>query len=178
MGLYAYRREFLLRIAQLPRPAIERIECLEQLRVVDAGYSILVGVIDEPTFGIDTPDDYGMMTEVLSRRYSAEGGAGARARARQDRTLPDLLLVDGGKGQLAVARKVVEEMGLPIPVAAIAKGEKKGRADQIFVPGRKNPLKLKRGSKELLLLMRVRDEAHRFGIGAHRRRRIKKTLGR
>ena len=58
VGLYAYRREFLLRIAQLRRPAIERIECLEQLRVVDAGHSILVGVVDEPTFGIDTPADY------------------------------------------------------------------------------------------------------------------------
>ena len=58
VGLYAYRREFLFRIAQLPRPAIERIECLEQLRVLDAGYSILVGVVDEPTFGIDTPADY------------------------------------------------------------------------------------------------------------------------
>lgn len=58
VGLYAYRREFLLRIAALPQPDIERIECLEQLRVVHAGYPILVGVVDEPTFGIDTPADY------------------------------------------------------------------------------------------------------------------------
>jgi 3-deoxy-manno-octulosonate cytidylyltransferase (CMP-KDO synthetase) len=58
VGLYAYRRDFLLRIAQLPQPAIERIECLEQLRVLHAGYAILVGVVDEPTFGIDTPADY------------------------------------------------------------------------------------------------------------------------
>ena len=171
------------------RGAPDLIECVDisNLSGREAVGSVVVFAGGEPDKSryriynirtLDTPDDYGMMTEVLSRRYSAEGGAGARARARQDRTLPDLLLVDGGKGQLAVARKVVEEMGLPIPVAAIAKGEKKGRADQIFVPGRKNPLKLKRGSKELLLLMRVRDEAHRFGIGAHRRRRIRKTLGR
>lgn len=124
-----------------------------------------------------TPDDYGMMHEVLVRRYAAEGGRGARLAARLDRALPDLLLVDGGKGQLAVARRVLEEMGLTVPIAAIAKGEKKGRADQVFIPGRKNPLALKRGSKELLFLMRVRDEAHRFGITAHRKRRIKKTLG-
>jgi 3-deoxy-manno-octulosonate cytidylyltransferase (CMP-KDO synthetase) len=58
VGLYAYRRDFLLRIAEFPQPAIERIERLEQLRVLHAGYSILVGVVNEPTFGIDTPADY------------------------------------------------------------------------------------------------------------------------
>jgi 3-deoxy-manno-octulosonate cytidylyltransferase (CMP-KDO synthetase) len=58
IGLYAYRREFLLRLAQMPRAGIECVENLEQLRVLDAGYTILVGVIDEPTIGIDTPEDY------------------------------------------------------------------------------------------------------------------------
>lgn len=58
VGLYAYRRDFLLRIAELCQPAIERVECLEQLRVLHGGHAILVGVIDEPTFGIDTPADY------------------------------------------------------------------------------------------------------------------------
>jgi 3-deoxy-manno-octulosonate cytidylyltransferase (CMP-KDO synthetase) len=58
IGLYAYRREFLLRLAELPRAGIEQVENLEQLRVLDAGYTILVGVIDEPTIGIDTPEDY------------------------------------------------------------------------------------------------------------------------
>lgn len=63
IGLYAYRREFLLRIAELPRAAIEKIENLEQLRVLAAGYSIAVGVIDEPTIGIDTPEDYRAFVE-------------------------------------------------------------------------------------------------------------------
>jgi 3-deoxy-manno-octulosonate cytidylyltransferase (CMP-KDO synthetase) len=58
IGLYAYRREFLLELAQMPQAAIERIESLEQLRVLDAGQTILVGTIDEPTLGIDTPEDY------------------------------------------------------------------------------------------------------------------------
>lgn len=58
VGLYAYRREFLIQLSQLPRPAMERIESLEQLRVLHAGFPILVGVVDEPTFGIDTPADY------------------------------------------------------------------------------------------------------------------------
>jgi 3-deoxy-manno-octulosonate cytidylyltransferase (CMP-KDO synthetase) len=58
IGLYAYRRDFLLQLASLPRPSIERLESLEQLRVLHAGYSILVGTIREPTIGIDTPEDY------------------------------------------------------------------------------------------------------------------------
>jgi 3-deoxy-manno-octulosonate cytidylyltransferase (CMP-KDO synthetase) len=58
IGLYAYRREFLLKIAQLARPAIEQLESLEQLRVLHAGETILVGTIDEPSIGIDTPADY------------------------------------------------------------------------------------------------------------------------
>jgi 3-deoxy-manno-octulosonate cytidylyltransferase (CMP-KDO synthetase) len=63
IGLYAYRRDFLLRLAELPRAGIEKIENLEQLRVLDAGYSIQVGVIDEPTIGIDTPEDYRAFVE-------------------------------------------------------------------------------------------------------------------
>jgi 3-deoxy-manno-octulosonate cytidylyltransferase (CMP-KDO synthetase) len=58
IGLYAYRRDFLLRLAQLPRTPLERLESLEQLRVLENGHSIGVGVVDEPTIGIDTPEDY------------------------------------------------------------------------------------------------------------------------
>jgi 3-deoxy-manno-octulosonate cytidylyltransferase (CMP-KDO synthetase) len=71
VGLYAYRRDFLLRIAELPQPAIERIECLEQLRVLHAGHSILVGVVDEPTFGIDTPADYEAFVRKWRQRQAA-----------------------------------------------------------------------------------------------------------
>jgi 3-deoxy-manno-octulosonate cytidylyltransferase (CMP-KDO synthetase) len=71
IGLYAYRREFLLQLATLPRAGIERVENLEQLRVLDAGHTILVGVIDEPTLGIDTPADYAAFVErYCSRRHS------------------------------------------------------------------------------------------------------------
>lgn len=72
IGLYAYRREFLLELAAMPRASIEQIENLEQLRVLDAGHSILVGVIDEPTIGIDTPEDY--------RAFVARVGARAERR--------------------------------------------------------------------------------------------------
>jgi 3-deoxy-manno-octulosonate cytidylyltransferase (CMP-KDO synthetase) len=64
IGLYAYRREFLLQLASLPRAGIERVENLEQLRVLDAGHTILVGTIDEPTIGIDTPEDYRAFVEA------------------------------------------------------------------------------------------------------------------
>jgi 3-deoxy-manno-octulosonate cytidylyltransferase (CMP-KDO synthetase) len=68
IGLYAYRREFLLQLATLPRAGIERVENLEQLRVLDAGHTILVGVIDEPTIGIDTPADYAAFVERQRQR--------------------------------------------------------------------------------------------------------------
>ncbi|HUT13195.1 MAG TPA: 3-deoxy-manno-octulosonate cytidylyltransferase [Thermoguttaceae bacterium] len=63
IGLYAYRRDFLLRLAEMPPSNLEKIEKLEQLRVLEAGYSILVGVVDEPTIGIDTPEDYRAFVE-------------------------------------------------------------------------------------------------------------------
>jgi 3-deoxy-manno-octulosonate cytidylyltransferase (CMP-KDO synthetase) len=63
VGLYAYRREFLLGLAQMPESDLERIEKLEQLRVLGAGCPIVVGVVDEPTFGIDTPEDYRAFVE-------------------------------------------------------------------------------------------------------------------
>jgi 3-deoxy-manno-octulosonate cytidylyltransferase (CMP-KDO synthetase) len=68
IGLYAYRREFLLELASLPRAGIERVENLEQLRVLDAGHTILVGTVDEPTIGIDTPQDYQAFVERWQTR--------------------------------------------------------------------------------------------------------------
>ena len=68
MGLYAYRREFLLQIAQMPPARIEQLEKLEQLRVLDAGHAIAVGVVDEPTVGIDTPEDYAAFVQRATAR--------------------------------------------------------------------------------------------------------------
>jgi len=129
---------------------------------------------------LSTPDDYAMMYEVLMRRF----GSFQLERGEKNIHLPppDLLLVDGGKGQLAIAMRVLEELGLSsLPVCALAKGSEEDRGnrakgkmdDRVFVPGRKNHLTFKRGSKELLYLMRIRDEAHRFGITAHRKKRQK-----
>ena len=120
------------------------------------------------------PDDYAMMYEVLSRRLShglAELSDPAVAKGRFS-DLPDLILVDGGKGQLSVALRALEEHGLTgIEVAALAK-----REELVYVPGRAEPIRLPRDSPALKLLQRIRDEAHRFAIEYHRRLRGRRAL--
>lgn len=69
LGLYAYRRDFLLKLAELPQSPLERAEKLEQLRVLEAGESIVVGIVDEPSIGIDTPDDYRRFVERWNKRH-------------------------------------------------------------------------------------------------------------
>jgi len=114
------------------------------------------------------PDDYRMMREVIGRRLS---------RGRDKKDLPDLLLLDGGKGQLGLAEVMIHDLGLEgrIDLVAIAK-EKKDEGEKLFRPGRKNPILLPGHSPPLRYLMRIRDEAHRFGITFHRRLRNKETL--
>ena len=114
------------------------------------------------------PDDYASMAELLRRHLS---------RALAEEMLPDLLVVDGGKGQLRIALEVVRELGLSerLDLVGIAK-EKEAEGEKLFIPGRKNPLAMARHSKVLLLLMRIRDEAHRFGITFHRSWRSRDAL--
>ncbi len=118
---------------------------------------------------VSDPDDYAMLAEVLRRRLR---------RAKREESWPDLILVDGGKGQLNAALRVREEEGAGYPdLAALAKARPSpsGRTagDRVYIPGRKNPVSLRPGSPELLLLARVRDEAHRFAVAYHRRLRRK-----
>jgi excinuclease ABC subunit C len=116
-------------------------------------------------------DDYAMMREVLERRF-------ARAlKEDPERSLgqwPDLVLIDGGAGQLAIAEAVLAELGIDdIPVAAIAKGpDRNAGRERFFVPG-KPPFSLEPKDPILYFLQRLRDEAHRFAIGTHRARRQK-----
>ena len=117
-------------------------------------------------------DDFAAMEEALSRRfrrYLAERDQGARA-GKRFAYPPNLLLVDGGKGQLAVAVRVLEDLGLEdICVAALAK-----RFEEVYLPGRPEPVRIARDSEALYLLQQVRDEAHRFAITYHRQLREKK----
>ncbi|MDD5757545.1 MAG: excinuclease ABC subunit UvrC [Desulfobulbaceae bacterium] len=114
------------------------------------------------------PDDYASMTELLKRHL---------ARAQAEDFMPNLLIVDGGKGQLQIAVHVIEDLGLTgqLDLLGIAK-EKEEEGEKVFIPGRKNPLSLNRHSQSLLLLMEIRDEAHRFGITFHRNWRGKEAL--
>ncbi len=118
-------------------------------------------------------DDFAAMEEVLTRRltnYLVERERPASERGRFAYP-PQLLLVDGGKGQLSVAERVVDELGLTdeIPVASLAK-----RFEEVYVPGRSEPVRIPRQSEALYLLQRVRDEAHRFAITYHRELRGKR----
>jgi len=111
-----------------------------------------------------TPDDFASMREVVGRRY--------RRLLEEGKELPDLVLIDGGKGQLSAATEALAELGLgDQPVASLAK-----REELIFVPGHDEPVALPRSSPILQFVQRVRDEAHRFAIGFHRQTRSKRTL--
>ena len=113
-------------------------------------------------------DDYGMMREVLSRRFK-------RALQEKDNylTIPDLVLIDGGKGQYSVARETMNELGLhDIPVIAIAKGKFRNSGNETFFHNGKE-FKFQKNDPTLFFLQRLRDESHRFAISAHRAKRKK-----
>jgi excinuclease ABC subunit C len=130
--------------------------------------------IDSTSIG--APDDFASMEEMLTRRFKrwrAAQDTSAAPGAKLDESfsfLPDLIIIDGGKGQLGRAVKVLEDSGLAekVPVVGLAK-----REEEIFFPNRSNSLMLPRHSQGLYLVQRIRDEAHRFGITAHRKRRSK-----
>lgn len=123
---------------------------------------------------VEGQNDFAMIHEVVTRRF-----------AKADPPHPDLLLIDGGKGQLSAAVKALEDLGCKVPVCSIAKSRTAGgftlkevdKSDErIFVPNRKNPVNLKAGTPGLLLLQSVRDEAHRFSVKHHRNRRTKASM--
>jgi excinuclease ABC subunit C len=129
-------------------------------------------------------DDYSMMREVLSRRFrrlakSKDGstidGSGATSGSSKDESwgiVPDLVLIDGGKGHLGAALQVFLELGIDsVPLASLAKEE-----EELFVPQVPEPIVLPRGSQGLFLVQRLRDEAHRFAITFHRERRSKNSI--
>ena len=122
--------------------------------------------------GFSPGDDYAMMREVLTRRFSNA------LKEDPDRTggqWPDLVLIDGGKGQLGVAVEVFDELGIEsVSLAAIAKGpDRDAGRERVFQPKRKEPITLQPRDPVSYFLQRIRDEAHRFAIGAHRKQRTK-----
>lgn len=126
------------------------------------------------------PDDYAAMREVLRRRFRRAVEAAtddpankARKSDASWRLLPDLLIVDGGKGQLGVAIEVLAEYGLTevVPVAGLAK-----QREELFLPGQPDPILLPAAGQGLFLVQRIRDEAHRFAITFHRQKRGQRAV--
>jgi len=114
---------------------------------------------------VEGPDDYASMKEIINRRYSRL--------IKEEKPLPDLIIIDGGKGQLAVAVEALSELGLypQIPIISIAE-----RLEEIYYPGNPYPLCLDKRSNSLKTIQHIRDEAHRFGITHHRNKRSKETF--
>ncbi|HKY00739.1 MAG TPA: excinuclease ABC subunit UvrC [Steroidobacteraceae bacterium] len=117
--------------------------------------------------GLEPGDDYGALRQALARRY--------RRRKQDESPMPDLLLIDGGRGQLEQAVATLRELDLEMPaVAAVAKGaDRRAGQERIFLAGREGASILPPDSKALHLIQRVRDEAHRFAISGHRRKRAR-----
>ncbi|MBI2844061.1 MAG: excinuclease ABC subunit UvrC [Armatimonadetes bacterium] len=112
------------------------------------------------------PDDYAMMREVLARRLT-----GSLRRTEKFAELPDLIMVDGGRGQLNVALEVLDALGEGVPVIGLAK-----EFEEVYTVDKENPLALPRNSAALFALQRVRDEAHRFAVEYHRKLRAKRMM--
>jgi excinuclease ABC subunit C len=164
-----------------------RIECYDMAHLQGTDYVGSMVVLEDGLpnkreyrrfkVNIDGNDDYAAMEEVLTRRLQAYVDERDRPVAERGEKPgkfaypPQLLVVDGGKGQLGVAKRVVDRLGLTdeIPVAGLAK-----QFEQVFVPGRSAPVEIPRGSEALFMLQRIRDEAHRFANTFHRERRSKR----
>jgi len=164
-----------LRMDRIPR----RIECFDISNIL--GTSAVAGMVvfekgkpDKSSYrkyklqSTGIPDDYAYMAEVLKRRFG---------KGEKSKPYPDLLVVDGGKGQLNVAVAVINSLKLEqnFQIISIAKkNEKKGESrDKIFKPGQTNPVNLGRNGDLLLFLEKIRDEAHHFAISFHRKHRRK-----
>ena len=152
----------------------ERIECIDIShtfgeRSVGSLVSFLNGKPDKDNYRrfrikeVAGIDDFRMIAEVVHRRYGRL--------KREGLPYPDLIVIDGGKGQLAAAVKEIKALAIQVMVVSLAK-----REEEVFLPGKRRPALLSRGSLALKLLQRVRDEAHRFAVAYHRKLRSKKMF--
>jgi len=119
---------------------------------------------------VDGPDDFASMHEVIKRRFKRAAERDEETEGKWT-TLPDFVIIDGGKGQLNAALSAMEETGLNVPMAGLAKEN-----EELFLPGQSLPVLLPRDSQALYLVQRVRDEAHRFAVSFHRQKRSKQTF--
>jgi len=175
------RLNALQQALELPE-TVQRIECFDVSHTMGEATVASCVVYDHSAMqrsdyrrfnisSVEPGDDYGAMREVLSRRY--------RRVVAGEGKLPDLVLIDGGKGQLAIATEVFAELGLnDVAVAAVAKGEeRKPGEERLLLPDRSVPIFLGSGHPGLHLVQQIRDEAHRFAIEGHRAQRGKPRAG-
>lgn len=172
----------LERFLELPAAPL-RIECYDMSHLQGTDYVGSMVVLEDGLprkseyrrfkVNVGGNDDYGAMEEVLTRRLTAYLIDRDKPVAERGRFAypPQLLLVDGGKGQLGVAVRVLDQLGLTdeIPVASLAK-----QFEEVYLPHRSEPVEVPRGSEALFLLQRIRDESHRFAITYHRQLRDKR----
>ncbi len=168
----------VLKLPQVPK----RIECydISNTQGTNPVGSMVVFVDGKPLKsqyrkfkirGQQTPDDFAMMREMLSRRLSRITNQESGIMEKDKWPLPDLIVIDGGKGQLSVAVSIIHNSKFIIPVVGLAK-----RIEEIFLPNNPNPIILGHDQPALQLLQRLRDEAHRFGITFHRNLRSKQAV--
>ena len=118
---------------------------------------------------LNAGDDYGMLKEVFERRFSKI----VKSKKQTDVVIPDLVIIDGGKGQYSMGRKMLDELGFhDIPIIAIAKGKNRNKGDETFFH-KTSAIKLSKRESLLFFLQRLRDEAHRFAVSSHRMKRKK-----
>ncbi len=175
--------EELQRYLELPNAPL-RIECYDMSHLQGTDYVGSMVVLEDALprkseyrrfkiRDVEGNDDFAAMEEVLSRRFQnyLDERESPSTEATKFAYPPQLLVVDGGKGQLGVAVRVLESMGLreEIPVVALAK-----QFEEVFIPGRGAAIEVPRGSEALYLLQRIRDESHRFAIAYHRQLRNKR----
>jgi excinuclease ABC subunit C len=171
------RLSALQQALELPETA-QRIECFDVSHTMGEATVASCVVFDKSAMqksdyrrynvsGVEAGDDYGAMRETLTRRYRKVVSGEGR--------MPDLVLIDGGKGQLSIATEVFAELGMSdVALLAVAKGEaRKPGEEQLLLPGRPEPLALGADHPALHLIQQIRDEAHRFAIQGHRARRAK-----
>jgi excinuclease ABC subunit C len=171
---YFKEAEQLQRVLDLPR-APQRMETFDISNImgqfsVGSMVSFFNGKPDKANYRrfkiktVDGIDDFQMMAEVVRRRYSRL--------KKENRLFPDLIIVDGGKGQLSAACEELRALGIEVPIIGLAK-----REEEVFVPGKRQAVVLPRQSLALRLLQRCRDEAHRFAVNYHRTLRTKGMIG-
>ena len=175
--------EELQRYLELPNAPL-RIECYDMSHLQGTDYVGSMVVLEDAlprkseyrrfkVRNVEGNDDFAAMEEVISRRFKnyLDERESSSAEVTKFVYPPQLLVVDGGKGQLGVAVRVLDSLGLreEIPVVALAK-----QFEEVFLPGRSAPIEIPRGSEALYLLQRIRDESHRFAITYHRQLRNKR----